>query len=122
MKLLPCSSRSCANLGGLFPPSRAYPNGEPAVSGQFVERYKCYRCKKPTDLTPRQWHGLPTLKLEDFESLAKRGNAPKLAELPLRDFMANGMSKEQAAEAFRAGFLDTLQAEKAGPPREVEKA
>lgn len=51
------------------------------------------------------------MALEDFELLSKRGKAPNLADLPTRDFVRNGLSKEQACQMFRAGFLDVLEAE-----------
>jgi hypothetical protein len=51
------------------------------------------------------------MTLEDFELLSKRGKAPNLAELPTRDFVRNGLSKDQACQMFRAGFLDVLEAE-----------
>jgi hypothetical protein len=123
MKLLPCSSRSCASLGALFPPSRAYPNGEPGVSGQYVSRYKCFRCKQPTDLTHVQWNRLQAMTLEDFVRAAISLKAPALAELPTRDFTANGLTKAQAEDTFRAGFLDTREAEEAQgmPPVLVEQ-
>ncbi len=112
MKLLPCSgSKDCEKLGARWPPSSAYPNGEPAVSGQYVSRYQCNRCKLTNELSRSKWNSLPTLKLEDFERIAASTKSPRLAELPLRDFVSNGLSREQAAQTFKAGFLDTLEAE-----------
>lgn len=121
MKLLPCSgSKDCDKLGARWPPSSAYPNGEPAVSAQYVSRYKCHRCKLTNELTRQKWNSLPELKLEDYQRLALTTKAPFLAELPLRDFVSNGLTKEQATQTFRAGFLDTLEAEAfvTGPIRE----
>lgn len=113
MKLLPCSNtRDCARYGALLPPSRAYPNGEPAISGRHVPKYKCARCKKPSELSEVQWNRLQTLKLEDFPRLAQVVKAPALADFPLKDFVVNGLTKEQAKQTFEAGFLDTLEAEK----------
>lgn len=112
MKLLPCAgSKECEKKGARWPPSSAYPNGEPGVSGQYVSRYKCHRCKLTSELTRSRWNSLPELTLEGFAQLALTVKAPAFADLPLRDFTANGLSREQAEQTFRAGFLDTLQAE-----------
>ncbi len=121
LKLLPCSgSKECEKLGARWPPSSAYPNGEPAVSGQYVPKYKCHRCKLPNELPLARWHKLPELALGDFQRIGTATKAPFLAELPLRDFVSNGLSREQAAQTFKAGFLDTLEAEAfvTGPVKE----
>jgi hypothetical protein len=121
LKLLPChGSKNCEKLGAMLPPSRLYPKGEPALSGQYVSRYKCARCKLVTELDTRQWHSLPDLQLEDFEFLGEVHKSKNLADLPTRDFVRNGLSRDQACQMFRAGFLDSLEAEGfvTGPIRE----
>lgn len=112
MRLLPCPSDQCRAQGALLPPNDAYPNGEPYLTGQYVDRYYCYRCKSNVTLTTAEYHSRKVLTLGDYERLAKEYGNPKLAELPTRDLVAAGIPAKlktrtghvsPAADLFAAG-------------------
>lgn len=107
MKLLPCSSPNCAPLGALWPRTPAYPNGEPAVTGQYVREYRCERCRRNNIIGLVDYNRLPELTLEDFKRIAALTNAPALANLPTKDWMSQGATRNQAEDLFRSGLHDT---------------
>lgn len=103
-RLLPCPSPGCRSKGALLPPSQAYPNGEPYLSGQFIGAYTCYRCGNDVTITPAEYNNAKVLELSDFERLAREHSAPALKELPTRDLVAAGFKQKQAADLFHAGI------------------
>lgn len=103
MKLLPCHSAQCRTKGAMLPPSQAYPNGEPYITGQYVRDYQCHRCGSDITLSPAEYHGAKTLTVSDFERLARETGSPGLKDLPTRDLVAVGFKPKQAADLFSAG-------------------
>lgn len=101
---LPCPSPQCRHLGALLPPNDAYHNGEPYLSGQYVERYACYRCGVNVRLDPSEYHARKALTQSDFERLSREYGNPKLKELPTRDLVAAGFKPKQAADLFGVGI------------------
>lgn len=114
MRLLPCPSPGCRSKGALLPPSPAYPNGEPYLSGQYVSAYACHRCGNNVTLSPADYHGAKELSVVDFERLARDHGNTDLKELPTRDLVAAGIPEKlkttkggtvnPAADLFDAGI------------------
>jgi hypothetical protein len=112
-RLLPCTTPSCRPIGAMLPPNPAYPNGEPYLSGQYVDRYVCARCGNNIKITAADYHAQKVLTLSDFERLADKYASGALARLPLRDLIAAGIPEKQrtkaggvspAADLFAAGI------------------
>lgn len=104
MRLLPCPSPGCRSKGALLPPSEAYPNGEPYLSGQYVSDYTCHRCGNDIKTSPAEYHGAKVLTMADFERLAREHGNPALKELPTRDLVGAGFKPKQAVDLFGAGI------------------
>lgn len=107
MRLLPCATQRCIPLGALWPPSAAYPEGEPALTGRYVKRYKCHRCGKPREMPVARYNGLPELTLADFRRMAKRPGWGALDSLPTQDLEGTGLGRSEAEDLFTAGFWPT---------------
>lgn len=100
MRLLPCGTKSCSGLGALLPASKAYPRGEPYVSGSYVANVRCARCKRVTQLSVVDFNSLPNLTLEEIEALVP-GRA-------LKDIEGAGFNTQQAKDLFKAGLQDPV--------------
>lgn len=117
MKLLPCSH--CGKEATLKE-SRAYPSGEPYLSGRYVGKYACRRCSRTNLLSVKDWNRLPDLSLEDFRDLAKR-YGPAVAALPTRDIEGLGLAQAHAEDLFRVGLWDPSEIESMSRENESER-
>lgn len=74
------------------------------MSGQYVSRYRCHRCREWNTMTTDRWAQLKPLTIKDFENLSKQYAIPALANLPTQDIRGAGLSKNEASDLFAAGF------------------
>jgi hypothetical protein len=88
-----------------MPPSSAFPRGEPALAGRYVDSYTCWRCKERTELSPGEYHALPELLVADAEALDREyatGGAVK--KLFTTDLEGAGFKRAHAVDLHDAGI------------------
>jgi hypothetical protein len=104
MRLLPCRSKQCVAAGAMLRPSRACPKGEPALSGQYVSEYKCYRCGEVNKLSAGEYNSLSKLTIRDFDKISQEYGSKWVRNLATADLEGLGFKRAHAEDLHNAGI------------------